>query len=89
MKSCVAASIATDGYDVTFKTSTDNYAIAHCNEQWVVQSVSRIAEIGASELSQYVVIPQPVRVAVCKVVANSEIINRLLVAGQWSGEIEL
>ena len=84
VKSCVAASIATDGYDVTFKTSTDNYAIAHCNEQWVVQSVSRIAEIGASELSQYVVIPQPVRVA-----ANSEIINRLLVAGQWSGEIEL
>ena len=85
VKTCVAVAITNAGYDVTFKTSGDNYAIAHCNEDWVVQSVSRMANSDSFKFSQYAVIPQPVRSALKKIIANQTIIDALITNGQWSG----
>ena len=87
VKACVAVAVTNSGYDVTFKTSGNNYAIAHCDEQWVIQSVSRMASTDSFKFSQYAVIPQPVRIAVKNVVNNQTIIDALITNGQWTGEL--
>ena len=87
VKTCVAVATTSVGFDVTFKTSGDNYAIAHCDEYWVVKSVSRMANSASFKFSQYAVIPQPVRAALKKVSTNQTIIDAMITTGQWTGSI--
>lgn len=80
----VSVSLTGNGYDVMMTTETGNKAIAHLDENWVVQSVSRIEIInGTSEISDYSVIPQPVREAVAKIKNDEIICEALLMDGVW------
>lgn len=80
----VSVSITETGYDVMMITETGNTAIAHLDENWVVQVVSRIENIkGTQEISDYSVIPQPVREAVAKIKNDSQICESLLMNGVW------
>lgn len=75
------------GYDVTIRTSTGNYAVAHCNEDFVIQQVSRVekkVDNGFEIVEQYSVIPQECRVAISRVRNDDEILNDLLMNGYWS-----
>lgn len=80
----VSVSITDTGYDVVMTTETVNTAIAHLDENWVVQAVSRIENNnGTQEISGYSVIPQPVREAVAKIKNDSIICESLLMNGVW------
>ena len=82
----VSVSLSDAGYDVVMMTETGNTAIAHLDENWVVQSVSRIENInGTNNISDYSVIPQPVRVAVAGLKSDEEVCEHLLMDGVWLG----
>lgn len=80
----VSVSITDTGYDVMMTTETGNTAIAHLDENWVVQAVSRIENNnGTQEIGSYSVIPQPVREAVAKIKNDSIVCESLLMNGVW------
>ena len=82
----VSVALTDTGYDVMMTTETGDTAIAHLDENWVVQVVSRIENVnGTQQISDYSVIPQPVREAVAKINNDSDICDALLMNGVWLG----
>lgn len=87
--SIVAVEITDQGYDVTIKTSGGNFAIAHCNESFTIQNVSRVEKQQDDTfriVDQYSVIPQECRVAVADIKEDSDVINTLLMEGIWNNK---
>lgn len=82
----LSVALTDHGYDVTIKTSGGNIAIAHTDEDWVIQSVSRIevdSDNNKSVQGRYSVIPQQCRVAVSEIKGDQSIANALLYDGVW------
>lgn len=76
-----------NGYDVTIRTSSGNYAVAHCNEDFVIQNVSKVErkqDDSFEIVEQYSVIPQECRIAVTNVRNDDRILNTLLMNGYWT-----
>ena len=85
--SIISVAIAEDQYDVTLRTNSGNYAIAHCDQFFVIQSVSRVEKQPDNTfkiVDQYSVIPQECRVAVSKIKNDSNVLNALLMNGVWN-----
>lgn len=76
-----------NGYDVTILTSSGNFAVAHCNEDFVIQHVSRVKRNDDNTyqlVEPYSVIPQECRVAISEIKDDNQILNQLLLAGYWA-----
>lgn len=87
VESIFGVQLTDNGYDVTIRTSSGNYAIAHCNENFVIQNVSRVEKKQDNSfeiVEQYSVIPQECRVAVTKIRNDDSVLNSLLMNGYWS-----
>ena len=87
IESIFGVQLTDNGYDVTIRTSSGNYAIAHCNENFVIQNVSRVEKKQDDSfeiVEQYSVIPQECRVAVTKIRNDDSVLNSLLMNGYWS-----
>lgn len=87
VESIFGVQLTDSGYDVTIRTSSGNYAIAHCNENFVIQNVSRVEKKQDNSfeiVEQYSVIPQECRVAVTKIRNDDSVLNSLLMNGYWS-----
>ncbi len=84
IESILSVSMTDMGYDVTVKTENGVTAIAHTDEQWVVQSVSRVEKIDEQfNITEYSVIPQPVREMIATVKTDDSILESLLMNGEW------
>lgn len=87
VESIFGVQLTDSGYDVTIRTSSGNYAVAHCNENFVIQNVSRVEKKQDNSfeiVEQYSVIPQECRVAVTKIRNDDCVLNSLLMNGYWS-----
>lgn len=87
VESIFGVQLTDSGYDVTIRTSSGNYAVAHCNENFVIQNVSRVEKKHDNSfeiVEQYSVIPQECRVAVTKIRNDDSVLNSLLMNGYWS-----
>jgi hypothetical protein len=74
-----------DGYNIYLKLAGDNYALATCNENFVIQKVHELKESNGTFVKgeEYGSVPPAYRTMSLDLRANAKILNALLLNGFW------